>query len=567
VIKNLSITNVAVARTLDIAFSSGFTVITGETGAGKSIVIDCLGLLCGEKGGRELVRTGENRAVVSGIFDSLSPPVLEALAELGIEPDENGELEITRTISTDGKSGAKINRRPCPLSVLREAGPYLLQIQTQDERGQLADKGSYTAMLDGYAGSQTLLEEYRAVYARLTAKRQEIRDLTEAMRDRNMLLEILKYQLQEIDSARLNADDEEEKLLKLRSKCKNAERVRKYTSLIHRALEQNEKGLSAADLLERAEGALEQLSDVLDEAGDMARQLESYRYEIIEIADRVRRALNDGELDDPEARLTSIESRLYTIDKLKKKYGATIPEIKAFRRNTAAKIEDMESGDMKLRELEREEAQILREAVACAEALHRCRTEGAERLTKAVLEDLVFLEMPKVRFSVQVVKRPEGEGLFRADGWDEVDFLLSVNPGEAMQSLGKVASGGELSRVMLAMKASVSEQTSSGTVVFDEIDTGVSGSTSQRIGMMLEKLAGQNQILAVTHSPQVAAQAHSHLLIRKRVEGERAESYVAVLNREERVEELARIIGGIDVTETQRDTAREMLSGLFREQT
>ncbi|MBQ8640841.1 MAG: DNA repair protein RecN [Clostridia bacterium] len=557
-IKNLSITNVAVAKTLDVELESGFSVITGETGAGKSIVIDCLGLLCGAKGGREMIRTGESKAVVSGIFDMLSSDTLAALEEIGISPDENGELEITRTISADGKSGVKINRRPCPLSVLREAGPYLLQIQTQDERTQLADKASYTAMLDRYAQTESVLETYKSVYARLTAKRREIHELTEAMRERNMLLDILKYQLQEIDSAKLGADDEEERLLKLRTKCKNAERVRRYAALVYKALEQSEKGLAAADLLERAEAALEQLSDVMDDAAEMARKLEEYRYEIIDIADRVHRILDDDELDNPENRLTNIESRLYTIDKLKKKYGASIPEIREFRRITAAKIGDMESGDMKLRELEKEENAITLEISAIAAELHDRRTEAAEKLAKAILADLVFLEMPKVRFSVQVIKRPEKEGLFGPDGWDEVGFLLSVNPGEAMQSLGKVASGGELSRVMLAMKACVSDQT--GTIVFDEIDTGVSGSTSERIGIMLKKLSEKNQVLAVTHSPQVAAQADTHFVIRKQVEGERAESSVHLLTQEERIEELARIIGGIDVTENQRKTAREMLS-------
>lgn len=557
-IKNLSITNVAVARTLDVEFENGFSVITGETGAGKSIVIDCLGLLCGGKGGREMIRTGESKAVVSGIFDMLSPETIAALEDLGIAPDENGELEITRTISADGKSGVRINRRPCPLSVLREAGPYLLQIQTQDERTQLADKTSYTAMLDSYAQTEPLLDAYKTVYTRLTAKRQEIRELTEAMRERNMLLDILKYQLQEIDSARLSADDEEERLLKMRTKCKNAEKVRKHAALVYKSLESSEKGLAAADLLERAESALEQLSDVVDDAAGMAKKLEEYRYEIIDIADRVRSVLDDDELDNPENRLTNIESRLYTIDKLKKKYGATIPEIKEFRRITAAKINDMESGDMKLRELKKEEARIAAEASACAEALHNRRTEAADELAKTILSDLVFLEMPKVRFTVQVIKRPENENLFTSDGWDDVDFLLSVNPGEAMQSLGKVASGGELSRVMLAMKASVSDQT--GTIVFDEIDTGVSGSTSERIGILLKKLSGKKQVLAVTHSPQVAAQADVHYAIRKQVVEERAESSIQLLSHEERIEELARIIGGIDVTENQRETAREMLT-------
>ena len=557
-LKNLSITNIAVAKALDMELDEGFSVITGETGAGKSIVIDCLGLLCGDKAGREMIRTGETKAMVSGIFDDLSPEAMAALESEGVTPDENGELEITRILSADGRGSVKINRRPCPLSVLKAIGPWLIQIQTQDERTQLADKSSYTAMLDSYAEADALLVTYRATYTKITAKRQEIRELTEAMRERNMLLDIYKYQLQEIDGAKLGADDEEEKLLRLRTKCKNAERVRRHAALIYKAPEQIEKGMAAADLLEKAEGALEQLSDVLDEAAEMAKQLEGYRYEIIDIADRVKRLLNDDELNSPENKLTSIESRLYTIDKLKRKYGATIPEIKAFRKSVAAKIDDMESGDVRLRELEKEESILVNEAAEAAEVLHDRRVEAAERLTKGILCDLQFLEMPKVRFSIQVVKRPEKENLFGADGWDDVDFLLSVNPGEAMQSLGKVASGGELSRVMLALKASVSDKT--GTVVFDEIDTGVSGSTAERIGILLQKLSTRNQVLAVTHSPQVAARADTHYRIYKQVIEDRAESSIATLDPTERVEELARIIGGIDVTETQRRTAQEMLN-------
>lgn len=556
-LQNLSITNIAVAKALDMELPEGFSVITGETGAGKSIVIDCLGLLCGGKAGREMIRTGETKAIVSGIFDCLSLEAVAALEQVGVSPDENGELEITRILSADGRGSVKINRRPCPLSVLKEISPWLIQIQTQDERTQLADKSSYTAMLDSYAEAEPQLEAYRAAYAKLTQKRQEIRELTDAMRERNMLLDIYKYQLQEIDGAKLGADDEEEKLLRLRTKCKNAERVRRHAALVYKALEQNEKGMAAADLLEKAEGALEQLSDVLDDAADLAKQLEGYRYEILDIADRARKLLDDEELNSPENRLTNIESRLYTIDKLKKKYGATIPEIKAFRKATAAKIDDMESGDVRLRDLKKEEATFVAEAAEKAAALHDRRIEAAERLSKSILDDLQFLEMPKVRFSIQVLKRPEKENLYGPDGWDDVDFLLSVNPGEAMQSLGKVASGGELSRVMLALKASVSDKT--GTVVFDEIDTGVSGSTAERIGILLQKLSTHNQVLAVTHSPQVAARADTHFVIRKQVIEGRAESSITTLEPADRVEELARIIGGIDVTETQRKTAQEML--------
>lgn len=287
----------------------------------------------------------------------------------------------------------------------------------------------------------------------------------------------------------------------------------------------------------------------------MAAQLENYRYEIIDIAERVQAHLEDSEIENPEKQLTTIESRLYAIDRLKKKYGATIGEIKAFRAQAAQKLDDMESGDARLRELEKQRDILAEKAAEIAEALHEKRKAAAEELTAHIVGDLVFLEMPKVRFAVTVQK----QNMLNTAGLDEVDFLLSVNPGEAMQSLANVASGGELSRVMLALKSSVSDKTSAGTLVFDEIDTGVSGSTAERIGIMLDKLSHTTQVIAVTHSPQVAAQAKSHFCIRKTITDGRAESTIEELTPEGRVAELSRIIGGISVTEKQIAAAREML--------
>lgn len=551
-LKSLSIDNIAVTRHLDVDFHEGYSVITGETGAGKSILIDCMGLLTGDRAGRDMIRTGETRASVCGVFDELTE-VEPILMGLGVEVDENGELEIRRILTADGKSTVRINRRTASLTTLREIGPYLIQIQTQSERHQLADRSAYLSMLDNYAGVD--LTAYSAAYSAWTAKNREIDILKNAMRERNMLSDILKYQIKEIDAVRLSAEDEEEKLLKLRVKCKNAERIQKYASLVSRVLRQNDKGNAAADQLEKAVNALEQLSDVLEDAPELVKQLEDYRYEIIDIAERVQAHLEDGEVENPEKQLTTIESRLYAIDRLKKKYGATIGEIKAFRAEAAKKLSDMESGDARLQDLEKERDILAEEAVRIAGSLHEQRRAAAEELTAHIVSDLVFLEMPKVRFAVSVQK----QAALSPTGLDEVDFLLSVNPGETMQSLANVASGGELSRVMLALKSSVSDKTAAGTLVFDEIDTGVSGSTAERIGIMLDKLAHGTQVLAVTHSPQVAARADTHFCIRKTITDGRAESTITELSPEERVTELSRIIGGISVTEKQIAAAREML--------
>ena len=557
---NLYIENIAVAKQLEIQFRDGFTVLTGKTGAGKSIIIDSLLLLCGAKNARELVRSGEDKAVVSAIFTA-NDVVRARLAELGYEPDENGEIELMRQITSDGRSTAKINRRTVPLSVLKEISPVLLSIQTQSERNAFADKGTYTGLLDAFSDTESELAEYKNHYAIVTEIRGQIANLKKAMSQREMMLDILKYQKKEIDSAKLNADDEEEKLIRLRTKLRSIEKVSKYSSVVSKALAYSEKGSTAAYLIERAEAALEQLSDVVEDADDMISRLRSYRYEIIDIAERVKDALDDGEIGDPAAKLTQVESRLSVIERMKKKYGETIAEIKAKRYEIAAQIADLEDGDFRLSALEKKLAEAEEKAAEAAAKITAKRQAAAEKLSAEIVESLRFLDMPKVRFRISVNPvRENGNLSFKADGVDDVDFLISVNTGEELQSLGKVSSGGELSRITLAIKSALAGKNDSGTIIFDEIDAGVSGGTSERIGIMLDKLSKTAQVISVTHSSQIASIAGCHLLIEKsEIEG-RTESSVREITGDERTAEIARIIGGIDVTEKQTAAAREMLN-------
>lgn len=557
---NLYIENIAVAKQLEIQFRDGFTVLTGKTGAGKSIIIDSLLLLCGAKNARELVRSGEDKAVVSAIFTA-NDVVRARLAELGYEPDENGEIELMRQITSDGRSTAKINRRTVPLSVLKEISPVLLSIQTQSERNAFADKGTYTGLLDAFSDTESELAEYKNHYAIVTEIRGQIANLKKAMSQREMMLDILKYQKKEIDSAKLNADDEEEKLIRLRTKLRSIEKVSKYSSVVSKALAYSEKGATAAYLIERAEAALEQLSDVVEDADDMISRLRSYRYEIIDIAERVKDALDDGEIGDPAAKLTQVESRLSVIERMKKKYGESIAEIKAKRYEIAAQIADLEDGDFRLSALEKKLAEAEEKAAEAAAKITAKRQAAAEKLSAEIVESLRFLDMPKVRFRISVNPvRENGKLSFKSDGVDDVDFLISVNTGEELQSLGKVSSGGELSRITLAIKSALAGKNDSGTIIFDEIDAGVSGGTSERIGIMLDKLSKTAQVISVTHSSQIASIAGCHLLIEKsEIEG-RTESSVREITGDERTAEIARIIGGIDVTEKQTAAAREMLN-------
>ena len=560
-LSNLSIENIAVAKRIDVPLCGGFTVITGKTGAGKSVLISSLLLLCGAKNGREMLRTGEERAQVSAIF-SCSPAEGQKLTELGAPPDENGEIELSRVIASDGRSTAKINRRTVPLSVLKDAAGVLLSIQTQNERSDFADKSNYVSLLDSFADDAEECEAYGKLYASLTELNGKIAAHREAMRERDMMLDILRYQKKEIDAAKLSADDEEDRLIRLRNKLRSLEKVTKYSSLVIKVLAESEKGATASYLIERAENALGQLSGVLEGADELSARLAECRYEIIDVAERVRDALDPGEIGDPAEKLTQIEARLSLLEKLERKYGATIPEIKAKRAEIAEKIAALEDGDFRLAKLEEERDALVSQASEAAAKLREKRTQAAQRLSREILESLRFLDMPKVRFRIAVTPLKEkGADVFRSDGADDVDFLISVNAGEDLASLGKVSSGGELSRITLAVKTAFAGKNDSGTLIFDEIDTGVSGSTSERIGILLKRLSENAQVIAVTHSPQIASIAARHLLIEKNedAQGGRTESAVREITGDERTAEIARIIGGISVTEKQTAAASEML--------
>lgn len=560
-LESLYIENAAVAKQISCEFGSGFSVITGETGSGKSVMIDCLQMITGARIARDIVRSGEQRALVTAVFSHMDESAgISRNADVVVEPDENGEIMITRTVSADGKSMVKINGRPSTLSVLRECGPALMGINTQDERSFLSDRGEYTALLDAYAGDGELLKDYRDKYERAMKKRSEIETLKNDFKEKTMLIDILSYQLKEIDSAKLTDDGEEEKLTRLRAKLKSAERVAKYRKIVTKALSQSSSGVTASYLIERAVAALSQLSDVVEGAPEMIAKLNEFRYEIIDIADTVAEALELDIDGDPAEQLDKVETRLSLIERLKRKYGDSIGEIKSFRADAAAKLKRLEASDDVIAELEGELKSLMSEAEDAALRLREARLSASATLSSEVSDTLNYLDMPKTRFLAEVLPNTDGgETRLSSDGGDIIDFKISINPGEPMLSLSKVASGGEMSRVMLALRSSLNKKSGSETVVFDEIDAGVSGSTSERIGIMLKKLSEKVQVICVTHSPQIAALADCHYLIRKTEINGRAESSITLLDYEERIEEISRIIGGINVTEKQRAAAREML--------
>ena len=559
-LKNLNISNAAVAKNLDIDFDSGFSVITGETGSGKSIMIDCLQMISGSKTSRDIIRSGEERTVVTALFD-VPESDSDVYGTLGIPEDENGELLIARTLTADGKNTVKANGKSVTLSALKEAAKGLLGINTQDEKVFLSDKNEYPSILDDYAENEALLDSYRSAYNDLRGAENELASLREELKEKEMMVDILTYQVKEIDNARLNADDEYEKLEKLRTKIKSAERTDKSRKIVYKALFQNDKGYSAAYLLERASASLSQISDIVEGAPDMIRRLEEYRYDIIDIAETVNSALDLGFDGDPSEKLNQIESRLNLLDKLKKKYGSSIAEIKEFKKDASLKLKKYTQSDDAVAELEATIKKHTARTTEAAEKLRKARSSAAKVLSDEIVSTLRYLDMPKVKFFIEVLPDVT-DGMFRftAKGADLIDFKISVNPGEPAVSLAKSASGGEMSRVMLALRSSVNKKTASDTVIFDEIDAGVSGSTSERIGLLLKKLSNSVQVICVTHSPQIAAVADDHFLISKSEVDGRAESSVKLLSENERIEEISRIIGGIDVTDKQKEAAREMIA-------
>ncbi len=551
---SLYIENIAVIRRLSVDFSSGFTSLTGETGAGKSVILESVKLLLGGKADRELIRYGEESASVSAVFGSLGAAAENALGASGVELDEDGSVQISRTVSSDGKSRARINGQPVSLSLLRDVGRYLVDLHGQNENLTLLDEKTYVATLDGYASLQSKVASYREVYQKLEDARRRLRELDRGEAERLRTVEMLRYQIADIDAVDPKPG-EDAALEEKEKKIKNREKILRQTSLVYRALKGAERG-SVLFLLEKSVQALEPLSDLLPEIAPIAEELSDCRYRIEDAAERVY-DLTDADDGDPTALIDKIEGRLDAFSKLKKKYGGTIDEVIRFREEAKKKLADLDASDDTVIELRDAEKSLSGEARRLALSLHKERAAAAKELEKKITEILLYLDMPKVVFRVEV--RDRGESGLNADGCDDVLFVMSANAGDEPRPLSLVASGGELARTFLALKCVLSERALTPTMIFDEIDTGVSGKTARKIGYKLSELSKGTQVFAVTHSAQIASLADTHLLIYKEEKDGKTETGLKTLDREGRLDELSRILGGLTVTESQRNAARDML--------
>ena len=554
-LKLLHIENIAVIKRLDLEFSPGFTVFTGETGAGKSVIIDAISLVSGAKAQPQLIRTGESAAKVTALFTDIDERAAASISATGIEVAD-GELEIERTVTMDGKSTARINGRSTSQAALRRASSYLLSINGQSESLSLKTPEAQLALIDEYACDADELSAYASSYERYAAARSSLDELERLSREGALAADLLSYQVKEIDAAKLSAGEEEELTME-RARIRSGEKITKLANFVYRAAYQNEKGASASYLAERAASAMEQLCEYSPSAAEDAEKLRSISYELEDIARRTYQTFDLGGAsdDDRESRLEAIEDRLDAIKRLERKYGRDIESVLAHRDEAKRKLDSIENNEERTAEAREALAKAEAEASVCADALSAVRREASARMTEEICDVLAELDMPKVKIEVRFTDCP-----LSPCGRETAEIYISANAGEDVKPLALTASGGELSRVMLAIKSVQNDSSGEGAIIYDEIDTGVSGSTSGKIGRKLRDASSRTQILCVTHSAQIAALADTHLFVRKSERDGRTETSVRELTGEDKIDEIARIIGGINVTETQKKAARELIA-------
>ncbi|MBQ3094666.1 MAG: DNA repair protein RecN [Clostridia bacterium] len=548
----LYIDNVAIIEHAELSLSNGLTVLTGETGAGKSILIDALTAVLGERASRDLVRTGCTHATVTAVFDDLPASVKTMLQEQGYATEDDGTLMLRRRISAENKSLSYIGSQPCTAATLRLVGRQLINIHGQHENQSLLSVERHVEYLDRLGGLEEIHARYEACYRTYCATHRELRKLTTKEQEKEQRLDMLRFQTQEIDAAALT-EGEEDTLLARREVLHNAEKIARLLRMTQQITDGNEDETGALSALEQAASLLREAGRFLPEAADLSARLLSALPELQDIA-ATAAALSDSP-DFEEAELDAVEDRLALVKRLCEKYGGSTAAVLAFAADAHAELDQIEAAGEEIARLtvrlSEEEAAL----VQAAAALTAARKQAGEVFASAVCEQLAFLDMPRVTLSVSVEP-----AAMTATGADKVEFLLSANPGEPPKSIAKIASGGELSRIMLALKSVMASADDIPTLIFDEIDSGISGRAAAKVGHRLRLLGtdGGKQVLCVTHLAQIAACASHHLLIEKQVEGERTFTRVYPLEEDERCEELARIIGG-DVTMSALQTAREML--------
>ena len=543
----LHIENIAVIESADISFDQGFNVMTGETGAGKSIVIDAISAILGERAYRDMIRTGTNKASVRAVFTDV--PKLAWFEENGVEYDS--ETVIQREIHLDGKNVCRVNGSLVSVSILRKLGIQLINIHGQHDSASLFDEDNHLTFLDAFADNDALRLAYSQQYEAVAKLRREIDRMTMDEGEKLRRMETLKYQIAEIEKADLEPG-EDEALEERRKILQNAEKLSNGMDTAVECLYGGDDSDGAAGLLAQAEYALARLARFSESFAAMHERVSDLMYQVQDVAEEVRDARDDLSYSADE--LEQIESRLDVIHKLLRKYGVTCEDILAYLDKAKKELDDIEFADDHLERLKGKLKKAEKDAWEAAKKLRKNRKETAQYMAQRILTELAQLDMPRVQFSCEFTELD-----LMANGADAVAFYMSANAGEALKPMSKVASGGELARIMLAMKNVLAEKDQVNTLIFDEVDTGVSGRAAQKVAEKLRSVAAHKQVLCVTHLPQLAALANTHLLIAKSERDGRTYTSVTPLDLEGRKRELARIIGGTNITETTLKSAEEML--------
>ena len=543
----LHIENIAVIECADIAFDRGFNVLTGETGAGKSIVIDAISAIIGERAYRDMIRTGTEKASVQAAFSDV--PELSWFADNGVPYEQ--ETVIQREIFLDGRNVCRVNGSLVSVSVLRKLGGQLIDIHGQHDSASLFDEGSHLQFLDDFAANENLRTSYKEKYDAVMNLRREIEQISMDEGEKLRRMETLRYQIAEIEKAELEVG-EDTVLEERRKLLQNSEKLSDGMETAVQALYGNDDSDGAVALLQEAERELARLSRYTDAYAVIQEKLNDLMYQVQDVAEELWDAKDDLSYSPQE--LDRIEERLDTIHRLRKKYGATCEDILSYMARAKEELDKIEFADDYLEKLKKKLQKAEAEAWSAADTLTKNRQEKAKVLAMAICEELAQLDMPKVQFSCEFAKTE-----LTPTGADGVAFYMSANAGEALKPMSKVASGGELARIMLAMKNVQAEKDRIDTLIFDEVDTGVSGRAAQKVAEKLRSVAQNKQVLCVTHLPQLAALADTHLLIAKEERSGRTYTTVTPLDKAGRTRELARIIGGTNITETTLRSAEEML--------
>lgn len=547
----LHIENIAIIERADIMFGRGFNALTGETGAGKSIVIDALGAVLGQRTSRELIRTGAEKAFVSAEFSGV-PAEMPGLAETGLSPEENGTLLLQRELYGDGRNACRVNGRPVTVAQLRRIGAGLLNIHGQHDGQQLLDEEQHLAYLDRFGRVDDALTRCAERYGTLRETRREIETLRMDEAEKARRVDMLRHQIDELERADLQ-EGEEEALLARRNILRSGE---KFTAAIARAdfcLNGGDEGMGAVSAIREAENALHALRSLGDEFAALSERLEALRCEAYDLAETIRDKKEAYEFSPQE--LDAVEARCDQLYRLKKKYGASVGDMLAYLARSREELDRIEYADERIAQLQETLREQEAAAMEAARALSALRRAAAQELEERISRELTELDMPKLRFAIDFQEKELSE-----NGIDAVSFLMSANVGESLRPIQKIASGGELSRIMLAMKNVLAEQDSVMTMVFDEVDTGVSGRAAQRVAEKLARLSRFRQVLCVTHLPQLAAMADVHFGVEKGEADGRTRTNVLVLDRAARRREVARLSGGDPPSDTMLSGAEELLS-------